>query len=120
MTRPKRRLICTRRPLQIPRGDLTCSPGLERNNVRVGGQCPQARARRHHVTPLALQGDYVALASEPLSICGVDVSAPQQFRGQRRVSLDEMLANIGSVFTQNEVSQLFMPHDARVQHHTVS
>lgn len=50
-----------------------------------------------------IQGDYVALASEPLCICGVDVSAPQQFRGQRKVTLDEMLHNIGSVFTQNEV-----------------
>ena len=50
-----------------------------------------------------LQGEYVALASEPVSICGVDVSAPQQFRGQRRSTLDEMLSNIGSVFTANEV-----------------
>lgn len=49
------------------------------------------------------EGEYVALASEPLSICGVDVSAPQQFRGQRRASLDELLANIGSVFTHNEI-----------------
>ncbi|KAK9814129.1 hypothetical protein WJX72_001038 [[Myrmecia] bisecta] len=29
------------------------------------------------------EGDYVALASEPLCLCGVDVAAPQQARAQR-------------------------------------
>lgn len=45
----------------------------------------------------------MGLVSEPVSICGVDVSAPQQFRGQRRSTLDEMLESLGSCFTHNEV-----------------
>lgn len=62
----------------------------------------QAR-RRSVLFAVALQGEYVALVSEPMSICGVDVSAPQQFRGQRRSTLEEMLESLGSCFTANEV-----------------
>ena len=50
------------------------------------------------------QGDFVALASEPLCICGVDVAAPQQFRGQRKVPIDSLLSSFESQFTANEVS----------------
>ena len=56
-----------------------------------------------HLGMPCLQGEYVGLVSEPVSICGVDVSAPQQFRGQRRSTLDEMLESLGSCFTHNEV-----------------
>ena len=50
----------------------------------------------------------MGLVSEPVSICGVDVSAPQQFRGQRRSTLDEMLESLGSCFTHNEVFEALM------------
>ncbi len=77
-------------------------PKAEKSTVTTGGSVMIRFAT------CGLQGEYVGLVSEPVSICGVDVSAPQQFRGQRRSTLDEMLESLGSCFTPNEVQSF--PH----------
>lgn len=53
-----------------------------------------------------VQGDYVVLASEPISIVGVDVAAPQQLRmrgSQQKMSIAELRSVFSKQFTAFEV-----------------
>jgi len=47
------------------------------------------------------EGRYVALAAEPLLVCGVDVAAPEQVRGARR-SLEALFKSMESQLTRRE------------------
>ena len=51
------------------------------------------------------QGSYVVLASEPVCICGVDVSAPHQLRGPPGRTFQQALADIRNELSDDEVSQ---------------
>lgn len=49
------------------------------------------------------QGDYTALVSEPLVICGVDVAAPQQLRRRPGVAVRQAIAAFENQFSKAEV-----------------
>lgn len=58
-----------------------------------------------------VQGDYVVLASEPISICGVDVAAPQQLRmrgSQQKMTIAQLKAIFDKQFTPYEVCILLI------------
>lgn len=48
------------------------------------------------------EGDYTALASEPLCVCGVDVAAPQQLRRAKHANLLEAISQFKGQFAASE------------------
>lgn len=58
---------------------------------------------------LCSQGDYVVLASEPVCLCGVDVSAPNQIRREPGIPLQAVMSAFQDQMTMLEVMrQLFI------------
>ena len=51
-----------------------------------------------------LQGNYVALACEPVCLCGVDVAAPNQIRRREGKSFLQSLADLKGELSEGEVS----------------
>lgn len=52
------------------------------------------------------EGRYVALVSEPLCVCGVDIAAPEQLRKRGARSLEQALATFKQCFSNDEWSQV--------------
>jgi hypothetical protein len=50
-----------------------------------------------------LQGNYVALASEPVCICGIDVAAPNQIRRCEGKPFLQSLADLRNELSPEEV-----------------
>lgn len=73
------------------------------HEVKTLCQDAASKPRSYSETCMALQGDFIVLAAEPLCICGIDVSAPPQARKTVSHSISSIRHTFQKQFTSAEV-----------------